>query len=463
MNGRKPQKFGALILAAGLGTRMKSDIPKVLHNLCGRPMISYLLQSVSKSKPSGIGIVVGHKAEIVKKVISENLRNWYVKTPVTFIKQDRLTGSGRALMSARNFARRHEHILILCGDTPLTKTETLKSLLSEYFKSKSKAVIVTFETDNPGGYGRIIRDKKGFLTKILEDNHTDRQTSKIKEVNSGSYVFDTKTLLSVIGKLKQRGPKKEFYLTDVMEIINNHHGKILVHKISDASQGLGINSRAQLAEAEKIVRRQINLHHMNSGVTLINPENTYISPEVKIAKDTVIYPDVFIEGKTTIASNVTIENGCFIKNSIIARGVLLKSGCYIEESNILPDCVIGPYAHLRPGCKIGPKVKFGNFCEAKKTKICEGSKVPHLSYVGDSFVGSKVNIGAGVITCNYDGKTKHKTIIKDGAFVGANVNLVAPVKIGRNSKIGAGSTITDNVFPNTLAIARARQITKRKK
>lgn len=463
MTTRKFRNFGILILAAGLGTRMKSDTPKVLHNLCGRPMISYLLQSIFALKPAGIGIVVGHKAEMVEQTVNGNLKNRGIKTPVTFIKQALLTGSGQALMSAKNFVKKYSDIIILCGDTPFTQTKTLKNLLDKYHKSRAKAVIVTFETENPFGYGRIIKDNRGFLNKIIEQSHTDGKTEKIKEVNSGTYVFETKTLLSVIGKLKQRGPKKEFYLTDVMELINKKHGKMLVHKISDSFEGLGINSRVHLARAEKILQSRINLKHMQNGVTMINPETAFISPDAEIGKDAIIYPNAFIEGKTQIRENVTIETGCVIKNSQISNGCLIKAGSYIEESKILPQCTIGPYAHIRPGCEMGPGVKFGNFCEAKNSKIAESSKAPHLTYIGDSIVGKKVNIGAGTITCNYDGAKKHKTVIEDGVFVGSNVNFIAPVKAGRNSKIGAGSTITNNIPPDTLAIARSRQIIIRKK
>ncbi|HUT86083.1 MAG TPA: sugar phosphate nucleotidyltransferase, partial [Elusimicrobiales bacterium] len=275
MKNEKPHNFGVLILAAGLGVRMKSKLPKVLHCLYKKPLIGYVLSAVDGLKPNGIGIVVGHQSQKVKNAVSENLKNWGVKTPVRFIKQNQLTGSGRAIMSAKSFIAKYKNVVILCGDTPLTETKTLSNLLKKYVQSKAKGIIVTFEIDDPSGYGRIVTDDKGFLVKIVEQPHLEAETSKINEVNSGTYVFETKTLLSVLGKLKQKGRKKEFYLTDVIEFINEKHDKMLAYKIKDFVQGLGINSRNQLAKVQKILQKRTNDELMRNGVTLVNPDSTY--------------------------------------------------------------------------------------------------------------------------------------------------------------------------------------------
>jgi bifunctional UDP-N-acetylglucosamine pyrophosphorylase/glucosamine-1-phosphate N-acetyltransferase len=461
MNIIKTNNLGVLILAAGKGTRMKSALPKVLHTILDTPMITYVLNAAAGLKPKAIGLVTGMGSSKVKNTVLENLNG--IKTPVTFIEQKKLTGSGRAVLEAKNFVKKHRHILILCGDAPLIETKTLKNMFAKYLQTKAAAVVLTCQQNNPFGYGRIIKDKQHNLIQIIEQTETDKETAKITEINSGTYIFQTKVLLSVLNKLKPKGPKKEFYLTDTVEFINNKGGKIITHKISDCIQTMGINSRLQLADALKAMQLKINKKHSAAGVTIVNTETTYINAQTKIGADTVIYPNVFIKGKTVIGSNVTIESNCYLENCTVGDNALIKSGCYIEHSKILRDCIIGPYAHIRPDCVIGPKVKFGNFCEAKKSVISAGSKVPHLSYIGDTYIGKKVNIGAGTITCNYDGKTKSKTIIKDGAFVGSNVNFIAPVKVNRRAVIGAGSTITEEVPANTLAIARMRQTTKKRR
>lgn len=417
-----------LVLAGGKGTRMKSDIPKPLHKICGAEILAHILKEAVALKPARIGVLTGHQSDLVKETVKNNLQNWYVNIPVDFILQKELTGSGTAAKYSVPFMRKYGQILILAGDAPLIKAQTLKSLIQKHKKTNAACTVFAVETPDPKGYGRIIKDSKNSFVKIVEESETDSTTAAIKEVNSGMYIFDVKALLSALPLLKPQGPKKEYYLTDTLAILKQKGRRVEVFTSADYTQALGINSKKQLAEAAKIMQTQINDALMDEGVTLMDPNTTYISKEAEIGADTIIYPGVFIDGKVIIGRN----------------------------------CIIGPFVHLRPGTIIKENVKIGNFVEIKKSVIGKGSKVPHLSYIGDSEIGEKVNIGAGSITCNYDGAKKHKTIIKNGVFVGSNTNFVAPVVIGEGAKIGAGSTITRDIPAGCLAIARARQINIKK-
>ena len=452
------QNLCVLVLAGGKGTRMKSDLPKPLHRVCGAPMLAHILKTAQALKPAKIGILTGHRAELVKETVQNNLLNWGIKTPVDFIFQKELTGSGTAAKDSVPFMRKYGQILILAGDAPLIKAQTLKSLIQTHNKAKAACTVFAVKIDNPKGYGRIVKDSKNNFIKIVEESETDFSTAAIKEVNSGMYIFDIKALLSALPLLKPQGPKKEYYLTDTLAILKQKGRRIEVFTSADHTQALGINSKKQLAEAAKIMQTQINDTLMDNGVTLINPCASYISPEAKIGADTIIYPGVFISGNTEIGPGCIIGPNCWIEDSIIAQNVHLKTGCYLTNARVDGACQIGPYAHLRPETILKQGAKVGNFVEIKKAIVGKGSKVPHLSYIGNSEIGEKVNIGAGTITCNYDGVNKYKTIIEDAVFVGSNTNFVAPVVIGEGAKIGAGSTITQDIPPGMLAIARARQV-----
>ncbi len=448
-----------LILAGGQGTRMKSALPKVLHKICGAPLISHILREVSLLKPAAIGILTGHQSDFVRETIKNNLSNWGIKTPVDFLLQKNLTGSGTAVKDSLSFIKKYDQVLILAGDAPLITAEVLKKLV-KYHKAKNPScTVLSVIQPNPFGYGRIVKNEKGLFKEIVEQAHTDAKTAAIKEVNSGIYIFEVKPLTKALGKLKPQGPKHEYYLTDTLAMFD----KTEVMSEQDYICAMGINSKAQLAQAQALMQERINKKHLDNGVIIINPGATYISAQAKIGQDSVIYPNTFIEGNTIIGQNCIVEPSNWIINSTISDNCHIKSGCYVEESSLANNCQIGPYAHLRPKSILKEKVKSGNFIEIKNSVIGEGSKVPHLTYIGDCQMGKNVNVGAGSITCNYDGKNKHQTIIGDNVFVGSNTNFVAPVKVENNAKIAAGSTITQNIPEGVLAIARNRQVNLDKK
>ncbi|MDR1684285.1 MAG: bifunctional UDP-N-acetylglucosamine diphosphorylase/glucosamine-1-phosphate N-acetyltransferase GlmU [Elusimicrobiota bacterium] len=452
-----------LILAGGKGTRMKSDLPKPLHAVCGQPMLAHILKTAQQLKPAKIGVLTGHRAELLKEIVQTNLPLWGVKTPVDFILQKNLTGSGTAAKDSAPFMQKFARVIILAGDAPLIQPTTLKNLINKHNKSNAACTVLSVDIDNPKGYGRIVKDTRGAFEKIVEESETDTTTAQIKEINSGMYIFETKPLIAMLKLLKPQGPKKEYYLTDTLGFLKQKGFKTEVYKAADFKEAMGVNSKAQLAQAAKLMQEGINLRHMDNGVTLIKPGDTYIEQGVQIGPDTIIYPGCFIKSGSKIAQNCVIGPDCWIENSVIEESSHIKSGCYLTQAYIGKNCAVGPYAHLRPQAVLKENAKVGNFTEIKKSVIGAGSKVPHLSYIGDSQVGRKVNVGAGTITCNYDGVNKYKTIIEDGVFVGSNTNFVAPVKIGKGALIAAGSTITQDIPEGSLAIARARQVLKQKK
>lgn len=452
-----------LILAGGKGTRMKSSLPKPLHNICGGPILSHILKTAQKLKPAAIGVLTGHQSEFLKQTVKDNLNNWGIKTPVEFLFQKELTGSGTAAKDSVPFIKKYDRVLILAGDAPLVKADTLKNLIKTHEAKKASCTVFTVTVDNPYGYGRIIKAEDGSFKKIVEQSEADAETAAVKEVNSGMYVFDTAPLIKMLALLRPQGVKKEYYLTDTLGFLKQNSYGVEVFNAEDFTEAMGINSKKQLAEAAKIMRAKINDNFMEEGVTFINPEVTYIDPEVKIGADSTVYPNCHIQGKTVIGENCVIGPDCWIENSKIEDGAVIKSGSYITDSSVGKNCQVGPYAHLRPMAVLKEGSKVGNYVEIKKAVIGKGSKVSHLTYIGDTDMGAKVNIGAGTITCNYDGVNKFKTVIGDEVFVGSNTNFVAPVKIGRGAKIGAGSTITEDVPSAVLAIARARQVNLNKK
>jgi len=447
-----------LVLAGGKGTRMKSDLPKPLHHICGSQILAHILKTAQGLKPAAIGVLTGHRAELVQETVQNNIQNWDIKSPVDFILQKELTGSGTAAKCSVPFMKKYGQILILAGDAPLIKTQTLKALIQKHKQTKAVCTVFTVNIDNPKGYGRIVKDSKDAFQKIVEESETDSKTANIKEVNSGMYIFDTAQLIKVLKLLKPQGPKKEYYLTDALAFLKQKGLKVEVFNAADFKEAMGINSKKQLAEAAKIMQAEINDNLMAQGVTLIDPASTHIDAMATIGADTIIYPGCFIKGNTVIGAGCTIGPNCWIEASIISDNCRVKSGCYFTGAKLAQNCEIGPYAHLRPGAVFEEGAKAGNFTEIKKSIIGKGSKVPHLTYIGDAEIGQKVNIGAGSITCNYDGISKYKTIIEDNVFVGSNTNFVAPVRVGRGAKIGAGSTITQDIPSGFLAIARARQV-----
>jgi len=454
--------FGILVLAAGLGTRMKSGLPKMLHPVAGMPMIGRILKTIQPLKSSGICLVVGHEAGRVRQEILSKLDDWGIKAKPVFVEQKFLKGSGRAVQEAAGFVKKHKTLLVMCGDSPLITAGALSGMLETFFKGDCRAVVLTAKLADPYGYGRVMRSIAG-VSAIVEESELDGENAGVNEVNSGIYVFDSAALAQALKELKPKGPKKEFYLTDVIESIASKGGKILPFVVKDPDEILGVNSRKQLAYASSVINKRTLDRLMAEGVTIADPDSTYVDETVKIGRDSVIYAGTHITGKTEIGENSSIGPYVLLENSRLGREVKVKFFCCVYNSRILDNTVVGPFSHIRPGCVIGPSAKIGNFTEVKASTVGRGSKVPHLSYIGDTEMADGINIGAGTITCNYDGVEKHKTIIGAGAFIRSNINLVAPVKIGRRSKIGAGSTITDDVPAETLAIARARQIVLKKR
>jgi bifunctional UDP-N-acetylglucosamine pyrophosphorylase/glucosamine-1-phosphate N-acetyltransferase len=459
----KDKDFSVLILAAGLGTRMNSNIPKVLHKFDERPLIEYVLDASAELKPKKIILVIGYKSEMVVDFVNKWRDRNLIKIPVIFVKQKLLKGSGRAVYEAIPYLKGTEKILILSGDVPLIKSSVLSKMLKVFDKTSSDTVVLTCKVSDVKKYGRIIRDEDGGFKSIVEAEVASESQLKINEINSGIYVFKKNALVKALKKLKPKGPKKEYYLTDCIELINKDSGKTDTIVIEDEMQITGVNSRKEISILYKKMNEAKIEELLNEGVSIIDPENTYIAIDVKIGKDTVIYPGCVIKAGTSIGENCIIGHYSLIDNSKICDNVEIKPFSCIFQSVIKNFSTIGPFSHLRPNSVLAEKTKVGNFSEVKKSIIGRGSKVPHLSYIGDSEIGEGVNIGAGTITCNYDGKEKHKTIIEDGAFIGSNTNLVAPVRVGKRALIGAGSTITEDIPDDKLAIARAKQVIKEKR
>jgi len=451
--------LSVIVLAAGLGTRMRSEVPKVLHSLCGKPMLHYVLEALKPLKPEEI-IVVVNKSH---KELQEYLRD-SVKTAI----QDKALGTGHALKAGLKELKGATTVLVINGDTPLIKSETLKTFIKLHRKDRNSLSLLSFYPSNPSAYGRIIRDENGKVIAIKEKTDITSEEFDIREVNSGIYLMEPH-VLNLVDLIKKNPLKGEYYLTDIVNLTFKQGMKINAYCLGDETEFMGINTKTELSTASAIMRKRINENLMLQGVTIIDPQNTYIESDVKIGPDTIIYPGVFIEAKTTIGKNCTIHSNVRIVNSTIGDNVIIKDSSVIEDSVIKDNASIGPFAHLRPGSIISENVKIGNFVEIKKSIIGEGTKAMHLSYIGDAEVGRNVNIGAGTITCNYDGFKKHKTIIEDNVFVGSDSQLVAPVKVSKGAYIGAGSTITKDVPPKCLAITRVPQrhipdwVKKRKK
>lgn len=443
-------EFSALILAAGEGKRMKSEKSKVVHKVCGKEMINRVLDSALKSGAAKAQIVVGHCADMVKAVTEDR---------ASFAYQYEQLGTGHAVMQARTFLEESEHVCILTGDTPLITADTLGAAMKAHVEADNDVTVLTANFANPTGYGRIIRNSDGTVAKIVEHKDATESELKVCEINSGMYFFKAKSLINALDSITNKNAQGEYYLTDALEIICARSGKAGAYVVENPDEILGVNDRVQLAYAEKIMRRTINEKYMLSGVTIIDPDNTYICDDAVIGTDTVIYPGTIIEGKTVIGKNVYIGANCKLTNAVIGDET------DINISTITDSCVgsrthVGPYAYIRPGCVVGDECKVGDFVELKKAQIGNGTKLSHLTYVGDAEVGSKVNFGCGTVVVNYDGKNKYKTIIKDNAFIGCNSNLVSPVTVNEGAYIAAGSTITDEVPAASLAIARARQVVK---
>ncbi|MGM7684083.1 bifunctional UDP-N-acetylglucosamine diphosphorylase/glucosamine-1-phosphate N-acetyltransferase GlmU [Cytobacillus sp. Hm23] len=441
----------AVILAAGQGTRMKSKLYKVLHPVCGKPMVQHVVEEVTKIGVSQLITVVGHGAEQVKEQLGNSS---------DFVLQKEQLGTGHAVLQAAPQLEQQDGItIVLYGDTPLITEATMKSLLEHHEHTKAKVTILTAIANDPTGYGRIVRDDIGKVEKIVEHKDANHQELSIKEINTGIYCFDNKALFHALKKVSNNNSQGEYYLPDVVGILKNEGETVSVYQTQSFSETLGVNNRIQLAEAEQIMKERINNYHMLNGVTIIDPHSTYISPNVQIGQDTIIHPGAIIEGDTVIGTDCTIGPHTELKNCQIGNRSVIRHSV-AHQSEIGNEVNIGPFAHIRPDSLIKDEVKIGNFVEVKKSIIGDGSKASHLSYIGDAEVGKGVNIGCGSITVNYDGQNKYLTKIEDGAFIGCNSNLVAPVTVGERAYVAAGSTITKDVPGSALSIARAQQVNK---
>jgi bifunctional UDP-N-acetylglucosamine pyrophosphorylase / glucosamine-1-phosphate N-acetyltransferase len=451
IGGLRMTNIFAVILAAGQGTRMKSKLYKVLHPVCGKPMVEHVVDNIQNLNVSRIVTIVGHGAEKVKEQLGDKSE---------YVLQAEQLGTAHAVRQAEGILGSLEGTtLVVCGDTPLIRPETLESLFEHHQKQNAKATILTAIAENPAGYGRVIRDTKGQVAQIVEQKDASPDQLLVKEINTGTYCFDNKALFEVLKLVKNDNAQSEYYLPDVIEILQQQGEVVSAYSCDNFDETLGVNDRVALSQAEEIMRARINELHMRNGVSIINPLTTHISADAVIGRDTVIKPGVIIEGKTVIGEDCVIGPNSNIVDSRIGDRTTVQNSV-VTNSIVGVDNAVGPFAHLRPDSELGNHVKIGNFVEVKKSTLGDNSKVSHLSYIGDAEVGSNVNIGCGSITVNYDGKNKYKTVIEDNVFVGCNSNLVAPVKLGAGSFIAAGSTITKEVPEDALAIARARQENK---
>ncbi|ARV45766.1 bifunctional UDP-N-acetylglucosamine diphosphorylase/glucosamine-1-phosphate N-acetyltransferase GlmU [Bacillus inaquosorum] len=441
----------AVVLAAGQGTRMKSKLYKVLHPVCGKPMVEHVVDEALKLSLSKLVTIVGHGAEEVKKQLSNKSE---------YALQAEQLGTAHAVKQAQPFLADEKGVtIVICGDTPLLTAETMEQMLKEHTQREAKATILTAVAEDPTGYGRIIRGANGAVQKIVEHKDASEEERLVTEINTGTYCFDNEALFRAIDQVSNDNAQGEYYLPDVIEILKNEGETVAAYQTGNFQETLGVNDRVALSQAEQFMKERINKRHMQNGVTLIDPMNTYISPDAVIGSDTVIYPGTVIKGEVQIGEDTIIGPHTEIMNSSIGSRTVIKQSV-VNHSKVGNDVNIGPFAHIRPDSVIGNEVKIGNFVEIKKTQFGDRSKASHLSYVGDAEVGTDVNLGCGSITVNYDGKNKYLTKIEDGAFIGCNSNLVAPVTVGEGAYVAAGSTVTEDVPGKALAIARARQVNK---
>jgi len=438
----------AVILAAGKGTRMKSALPKVLHKIGGKPMVQHVLDAATGAGAVSKIVVVGFGAAEVEQVLEGQ---------ADFVIQQEQLGTGHAVLQAvPKLASVNDTVMVLCGDTPLLTEQSLSKLLAAHREQLVQATVLTAVMPDAAGYGRIVRNAAGQVVKIVEQKDATPAERQISEVNTGIYCFEQQALLEALRQIDCDNAQGEYYLTDVIAILVSHGKKVGAVSVSDYHETLGINSRSQLAAAEQIFRQRKLVELMDQGVTIMDPQSTFIDQQVVIGADTIIYPFTWIEGTTKIGENCKIGPSTRIQNSQIGNAVILHFS-YAHDCVIDDGVQVGPYVQLRPDTHLLSGVKVGNFVEVKNSTIGEGSKVPHLSYIGDTDMGQRVNIGSGTITVNYDGVLKHRTTIEDDVFIGCNTNLVAPVIVSQGAYVAAGSTITKNVPARALGVARARQ------
>ena len=467
--------LGVIVMAAGLGKRMKSDRVKVLHHVAGRPMVLYAVDVALQLAGHRIAVVVGHQSDRVRQVIESGIAGRPGSKSVCIVEQVEQLGTGHAVMQSRPVfchgdEARPTNYLILNGDTPLLKEETARELLRVHQAQNATVTILTAMLDDPGGYGRVIRRRPGGdqqdeiipsdVLKIVEDRDAAPVERATKEINVGTYVVSGEFLFDALDKLEPHNAQNEYYLTDIVRTAVEQGRRVAAVTLQDPDEGLGVNTRQQLATAEQVVRQQIRERWLEAGVTMRDPGSVWIDAGVTIGKDTVLYPHVSLEGQTIIGEGTMIRSGVRITDCVIGNHVEILDCCVLSESQVDDNAHMGPFVHLRPGVVVKRKAKVGNFVEMKKTELGEGSKANHLSYLGDATIAEGVNIGAGTITCNYDGARKHRTVIGKNVFLGSDIQLVAPVTIGEGSVVAAGTTVTQDVPADSLAISRVLQVNK---
>ena len=467
--------LGVVVMAAGRGTRMRSEQAKVLHQIVGRPMIRYALDVARAVAGHSVAVVVGHQAAQVRAVLEAALAGQSGGAAVHIVEQGQQLGTGHAVLQTRSVfapgkANAPVAYLILNGDTPLLQESTLRALLQTHRAAGATVTLLTAILDNPGGYGRVVRrTAKGAsgavhasadVVKIVEDRDASPEERTIREINVGTYVVDGSFLFAALDKVQPHNAQGEYYLTDIVDMAVTQGHRVAALPLTNPDEGLGVNTRWQLAEAEQVIRQQIRRRWMEAGVTMIDPASAWIDAEVVIGKDTILHPNVTLEGKTVIGEGCEVRSFTRLTNCAVGSHVTILDHCVCADSQIDEQATIGPFVHLRPGVRVRKKAKVGNFVEMKKTDLGEGAKANHLSYLGDATIGKGVNIGAGTITCNYDGAHKFQTIVGDHVFLGSDTQLIAPVTIGAGAVIAAGTTVTQDVPADALAIARVAQVNR---
>lgn len=450
--------LNVLVMAAGLGTRMKSNRAKVLHELAGRPLIAHVVRTAQSLDPKTILVIVGHQAEEVEQAVLAEIGEL-----ASFAIQAQQRGTGDAVESARRQLEDSDSlVLLLSGDVPMIRADTLRQLIDHHRAARAACTILAVRLENPTGYGRIIRDEQGRFAKIVEQKDASEEERKVREINSGIYCFESRDLFEALKQVEPKNQQGEYYLTDVAEILNSSNRKVEVFTHTDPREVSGINTRAELAEFENLLRRNaIRRLMIEGGVTFIDPSHAYVSPEAEIGRDTIIYPDVAIEGKSVLGESCVVRSGARISNSRLGDNVTVKDHSLIVDSEIASNCSVGPFAHLRMNAALEEKATVGNFVEVKKSRLKRGTKAMHLTYLGDATIGERTNIGAGTVTCNYDGVRKHETIIEDDVKIGSDTMLVAPVRVGSRSVTGAGSVVTKDVPPDSLVAGVPAEVKKK--
>lgn len=452
------EQFSIAILAAGIGTRLKSKRAKVLHSVGGKTLVEHAVRTARRvAAQDNLFVIVGHQSDAVIRTLHPDGENKLVR----FIHQKEQLGTGHALLCGREeLLSSAPRLLVFCGDAPLLRAETLRELMDCHSRSGAAATVMTADMEDPTGYGRIVRAEDDSLLEIVEQKSASVEQCRIKEINTGVYCFEVQPLFAALKRVGRDAITGEYYLTDIIGLLRQQGLRVMAHKMTDSSEIIGINNRAELAQVDALLRDRKARELMLAGVTIFRPETVQVDEDVQVSVDTVIEPGVTLAGNTRIGEDCRIGAFSVITNCELADRVVVKQSCILEDSKVGAGAILGPFARLRPESEIGPGAHIGNFVEVKKTRVGSGSKANHLTYLGDATIGDNVNVGAGTITCNYDGEKKHPTVIEDNVFIGSDTALVAPVRVGRNAYVGAGSTITEDVPEDSLAIARGRQVNK---